>query len=115
MAREIRELRIRLEQESDKNNDLDLQNRQQAKKIEALSEKISDKEKLIEEFSKKLQCQVSENADLFEENKRYVEQIVTMRSRMEELKEIEDLNLDRMSIAPRLAALKQSEQEFQQK
>ena len=63
---------------------------------------MSEKSKLIQEYEKKFIEQVNENENLREENKALSSENMAFKERIEELKILEDMNLERESIQPRL-------------
>ena len=63
---------------------------------------MSEKAKLIQEYEKKFIEQVNENENLREENKALSSENMALKERIEELKILEDMNLERESIQPRL-------------
>ena len=76
---------------------------------------MSEQAKLIQEYQQQFNEKVNENENLKEENKALSMQNTAMKERIEELKILEDMNLERESIQPRLDQLKQQEEKLTQR
>lgn len=70
---------------------------------------------MIEEFRSKLNMEVNENATLMEENKRILAEHTELRKRIEELRPLEQLSLDRAGIQSRLDYIKEQEEQLKVK
>ena len=111
----IRDLRVVIEQEREKVQISTIQNRKQADEIESLKQTIAERDNLIGEFRNKLSLQVNENESLNEENKRLMADNMALKQRIEELRPLEQLNLDRETIQPRLDYVKEQEEILKQR
>ena len=111
----VRTLRVQIEQEKFKITELTIAGRQQGEKIEQLNQTVKDKDNLIEEFRSKLNMEVNENATLMEENKRILAEHIELRKRIEELRPLEQLSLDRAGIQSRLDYIKEQEEQLKVK
>ena len=76
---------------------------------------MSEQAKLIQEYQQQFNEKVNENENLREENKALSMKNTAMKERIEELKVLEDMNLERESIQPRLDQLKQQEEKLTQR
>ena len=92
--------------------ELTITGRRQDEKIEQLNQTIAGKDSLITEFRNKLNMEVNEVATLTEENKRILAENGELRKRIEELRPLEQLQLDRAGIQSRLDYIKEQEEQL---